>query len=771
MEILAKSKPTVTLKKHIEDCLEIQKQLKPLFSNIPIENKDEFWDLLYISMVFHDLGKAHKEFQSILRKGKGRWLQRHELFSLPFIQNLSLPNEQKNLVLFAVAGHHKDFDNLFDRVFKSYQSDENENSDDIFDNNCGKLNFRKEFETIETQKLIDLTRLFLSQSDSLTIQLDSSALFHQPDFSIDIFEFVRDFKLRKSNVESDDDFFLKLLLSGATKQCDHLASADIKKLYSLDEKDFDSLSSIPTPYLHQTECSKMVGNMILNAPTGSGKTEAAFLWLQNQMNKFGQGRVFYTLPFTASINAMYERLNDKIPSDPKKIGMVHGKLEEYVENKFEDDENNIFDNFEETAEKKKQMIDDFKTLVTPVKIVTPFQLLKHFFGVKGFEKGLFELSGSYLIFDEIHAYDSATFAQIIIMLRFVTQKLNAKILIMTATLPTFMKKLIVEAIGDCSFVQANDELYDSFERHRIKLLNGKLGDNLEFIQEYLDDGKKVLVVCNTVAESQNVYEKLNSENKVLLHGSFNSEDRFKKEHLLKSESVKLLVGTQSIEISLDIDFGMIFSEPAPFDALIQRFGRVNRRRERGICDCFVFTERNKNDSFIYTDDEIIRTLEVLEKIEQESDGIIQEKTLHEKMDFVYPDWNEKEKKEYMNIINLLEYFVYNGLYPCQRSENEEEYYKQFKGIRVLPAKCKKKYEAYLENNQFIKADGLLIQITEPRFIGLIKKGEIESDTFSFQLKRTEKFTDKSVFVIKRKYDSELGLQMNKEDIQKSFQII
>jgi CRISPR-associated endonuclease/helicase Cas3 len=49
-----------------------------------------------------------------------------------------------------------------------------------------------------------------------------------------------------------------------------------------------------------------------------------------------------------------------------------------------------------------------------------------------------------------------------------------------------------------------------------------------------------------------------------------------------------LIGTQAIEVSLDIDYDVIFSDPAPLDALIQRFGRVNRKRLKSPCPCLVF---------------------------------------------------------------------------------------------------------------------------------------------------------------------------------------
>src|SRR5690606_9862873 len=144
------------------------------------------------------------------------------------------------------------------------------------------------------------------------------------------------------------------------------------------------------------------------------KTESSLLWLQNQLKTNGNGRVFYILPFTASINAMYERLVKNIPN---KVGLLHGKLSAFIEAKFENDDM--------VDEKLKQEIkEQYKTHVTPLKIVTPFQLLKNIFAIKGFEKGLFEWAGGYFIFDEIHAYNPKVFAQIISLLKFATKYLG-----------------------------------------------------------------------------------------------------------------------------------------------------------------------------------------------------------------------------------------------------------------------------------------------------------------------------------------------------------
>src|SRR5690606_8677583 len=116
--------------------------------------------------------------------------------------------------------------------------------------------------------------------------------------------------------------------------------------------------------------------------------------------------------------------------------------------------------------------------------------------------------------------------------------------------------------------------------HRLEIRQGLLADGLTEIKYYLADKKaKVLVVCNTVASAQKVYKELKASvpgvEAILLHGSFAGRDRARKERDLSGKEIQLLVGTQAIEVSLDIDYDIIFTEPAPIDALIQRFGRVN----------------------------------------------------------------------------------------------------------------------------------------------------------------------------------------------------
>lgn len=754
-EVLAKSEPPVSLKQHIDECLRVYESLRKAFGRLPVSNPDHFWRLVRLGIIFHDLGKSHSQFQKMLSGKQSDWYrQRHELFSVPFINQLELSETDKWLIKLIVAGHHKDFETLFKNINESYKTGE-----DIFSfGEDGKLDWEEETGKLDYQ----FAQSFLKEYD---VSINSGKL---PLPNAEVKEYIR------NQVNSSNGSFQELLLAaGALKQCDHLASGGIFTVNILEEKHFSFLYNTPwKPYAHQKKASESIGNIVLTAPTGSGKTEASLMWLHKQIKEAGQGRTFYILPFTASINAMFERLDEKMQGNNEIAGMVHGKLSEYIENRFGDE------NYSAKNEQlKRELKENFRALVTPIKVATPFQLLKYIFGLKGFEKGMFEMSGGYFIFDEIHAYDPEVTAQIKVLIEFATRFLNVNICLMTATLPTFLKEEFAEAIGTFTEISANEELYQSFIRHRVKIAEGLLAENIPAIQRRLDSGKKVLVVCNTVEQAQKVYKELEADKKVLLHGRFNGQDRNKKEDDLKSPEVKLLVGTQAIEVSLDIDYDVIFTEPAPLDALLQRFGRVNRHRVNGKyrppCDCIVFSERNEVDKYIYKNEEvIIRTLNALREIESENGGIIAEIDLQKYIDEVYPGWYSKDKEDFDRIYFHLKSDVMENLAPfIYYHHREDEFEKQFDGIKVLPVELKQKYTDLLEANHFIKAESLKVSISKQRFASLITNDGIHRDITAFQSLKKEEIKEQSYFIIDKKYDDELGLQLDIDETNNEAMIL
>lgn len=768
MELLAKSEPQISLKQHIDDCLKILQYLKLCFPHVKeIAFNIDFWEIVRLSVITHDLGKAHADFVKVLLGLPNEWCgQRHELFSLPFISGLNVDPSTMQLISLVVAGHHRDFDRLHrEYIANTYSS---LNTDDEFGDEQ-LFSYEGEFSKVHIKEVISLL------DGDFQIKLNALDIKHPQKL---ILAYLNKSSKGEFNI-SNENYFNLLLLFGALKHCDHLGSARMEHIELLEDSSFSFLDKGRIKlqdegndfYNHQLECSNTVGNIILTAPTGSGKTESALLWLRRQMEEYGQGRTFYVLPFTASINAMYERLSfDEEGLGKLKAGMLHGKLQDYLYD--------YLDNVQYTQSSKKEAIDEirnkFKTLYTPLKVVTPFQLLKNLFGLKGFEQGIFEWVGGYFIFDEIHAYSPEVFAQIKVFLEYVVLNLKGKVLIMTATMPSFFKTELEKAIGHFTPITADHKLYKSFDRHCVILKDGLLSDSLYLIEEDLKAGKKVLVVCNTVLQSQIVFKYLKeyTGHAVLLHSAFTGEDRtlhekdLKKGENDKDNPIQLLVGTQAIEVSLDIDYDVIYTEPAPIDALIQRFGRVNRKRQKGVSPVIIFKESNKNDKFIYNVDLTLRTLEIFEKIVSDKSGIIEERKLQQYIDFVYPHWDEKSKKQFDETYQLLKYTTENQLIPLLHSkEKEEDFYKQFDGIKVLPIRLRERFESYLSEFDFTGAERLKVQIRRNKFAQLLSEGDenLYKTSYNFETGKG-KLLQITYWTLTKKYDSDVGLIYDEQEV-------
>jgi len=174
----------------------------------------------------------------------------------------------------------------------------------------------------------------------------------------------------------------------------------------------------------------------------------------------------------------------------------------------------------------------------------------------------------------------------------------------SATFPRFLQKLI-QALIPCAVIEPDlteegDREVVERKRHNLRIADGNVMTALDNMCADTFAGKSVLVVCNHVRTAQIIYEALatrlvaaglHADDIVLFHSRFNMEDRSRIEQTLgKKPLPKVLVATQVVEVSLDIDFDCGYLEPAPIDAMIQRMGRVNRKGSRNPEPIVVFRE-------------------------------------------------------------------------------------------------------------------------------------------------------------------------------------
>ena len=303
---------------------------------------------------------------------------------------------------------------------------------------------------------------------------------------------------------------------------------------------------------------------LVTAPTGAGKTDFLI--------RRCKGRIFYTLPFQASINAMYQRIEQDLRKDNPDLDLrlLHAASRIVVK--------------DDTEEK------DLQNLVgASVKVLTPYQVASVAFASKGFETILADLQNCDIILDEIHTYSDISKA-IVLKIIEVLHHFGCCLHIGTATMPTRLYNAILEMLGQenvYEFKLPDDEL-DKFDRHIVHKSTG-FDDLKPIIKTAILENKKILIVRNRVVHSQELFQQLSEEfpevDKMLIHSRFKRGDRKQLETDLKdiyNESSKacIVVSTQVVEVSLDISFDVMITDAAPLDALIQRFGRINRKRTK-----------------------------------------------------------------------------------------------------------------------------------------------------------------------------------------------
>jgi CRISPR-associated endonuclease/helicase Cas3 len=671
--MLAKS-DGLSLEQHTQDLLDVAEALRIAFPILEyIYNQDDFWKFLRLSIIFHDIGKATIGFQNLMQHGK-RYRFRHEIVSAIVAQN----HTDNELIINAVLSHHKNFNYLQEKLTE-YSNNKKYNDGRWVEKEFKELNLNWLNEFLSSHKLNDIA---LKINDLQVV--------------------IRKWTSKRNKRKIPElEKFQNIFLSASLSICDHNASAGIKEIPIIKPQHFAFLKQIQQPYLHQLSSWDVEGNALLIAPTGQGKTESALGWLQKQLLA-RQGRAFYILPFTASINAMTKRLSSSVNGfgDEELVGLLHGKAKFFIDEYYARKDGQTLTN----------LIDINKKIIKPFKIVTPFQILKWAFGVKGFEKGFVELAGSYLIFDEIHIYDKEIFLKLLFFLEWLIEKLQVKVFIMSATVPTFIQAMLMEVLKIDKPIIVKKTVLDKIIRHRISLIDDCIENQISFIENQLLQNKTVLIVCNTVKKAQTLFAEIDFEDKVLLHSGFHARDRIEKEKAIQGDNKpKLLVGTQAIEVSLDIDYDVIVSEIAPFDSLLQRFGRVYRNRtlNHDLANCYVTTQIDKSFNSIYEKDLLEKTLKELQTIENQ---VLSESRVQELLDKIY--------EPYQMDLALKENFraLLDNLYPYNVYEDsEEEFFSQFDGIEVLPADLFDEFKNYVENKQYLDAEKLFVSISKRKF--------------------------------------------------------
>lgn len=729
MTLLAKSNPLESLEDHIWKSIRVLASLKCLEPHHLKRGGDNLYECAALALALHDLGKGAVGFQNYISPDKQgpRWAYRHEILSAALMNSLDLSKQDTSFeidVALSVLSHHKDLDT----IWQSYTTLPRDNPG--YEDYLQRVRELEEnlAEILEVGRSIGkrLKRIFpLASSILLTMTDDENHLMEQMVEQDPIKQYLVWYRKESVNDIGDDRVNRWMYLKGLLTASDHLSSAGFSSIRRL-TKELTFFPAEFSRYPSQSWAMSKRGSAMLVAPTGSGKTEAAMLWARN--NLVTCERLIYLLPTVASINKMYKRLRNQFsegrPEQYDLVSMLHHRAAYHLhELMSEDDANKGRDS------KPSELAGLARQVYSPVKVSTPFQPLKTLFGVKGYERGITELAGSLVIVDEIHSYDPHITALIQCLLEVLTTH-GARVFLMSATLPRFLRDLFSQSLGISPDAIRIDTTQDDAFRHRLQILSGSITDYIQEIAEVAEE-ERVLVICNTVKRAIEVFQELvdltGIEDGILLHSRFALKDRSEKEELLAQ--APLAVATQAVEVSLDIDFDRLFTEPAPVDALLQRFGRVNRKgrlNDEGGALVTVFEQGGDYDHFVYQNYErVTDTLEILKKCLPEAKRGLTERLARVMVEEVYSEgYSDDEQDTYELAYNNIKYF-WERLEPFQQGYREE-FYQLFESVEVVPSCYADDVFDLIENNRRYQIQRYLVSIPLRTFLRMRRMNLVQA---------------------------------------------
>lgn len=414
--------------------------------------------------------------------------------------------------------------------------------------------------------------------------------------------------------------------------------------------------------------------MIVEAPPGSGKTELALAATEVLMRARGLQGVFIALPTQATTNAMFERvvgwLTSILGDEPQRLGiqLAHGK-------------NSLNDSFMKLLDKgtsplevhddeedmglhaSRWMGQRWRSTLSPVVVGTIDQVLLAALRSRHVLVRHLGLMGKVVVIDEVHAADEymETYLEAALMW---LGMYGIPVVLLSATLPPARRRALLEAYrrgrGSASDtagladdvigypvistvssggVRVHEIEGEPEATKRIIPTRVQTPEEIaELLELELGDGGCAVVIRNTVREAQETYDAVKKvfgrDQTTLLHSRFLAAERAARDRRMlelfgkdggRRPARHIVVATQVIEQSLDVDFDLMLTDPAPMDLVLQRIGRLHRHdrgnRPTGLREarCLVLVEDlaatpwsySSGTDYVYSRHSVLRMLGIL----------------------------------------------------------------------------------------------------------------------------------------------------------------
>jgi len=658
------SHPNVFLEDHINGVIEIARQI---LGEIP--------EWFYIPLAFHDFGKATRYFQDYIQTGEKtrKELTNHSYLSAVFCvyvaSKLGFEDRLVESFIFPLK-HHTDLKNL-EGTLRDIIKD---STIDILKKQIESLDidgFERFVQNIEIPKSI---KDFLLRQN--TLQNLKKDLREFLDKEIDrTWTSVRR-KIKKERVNFYEfNFYFSVLLDADKTQAgsgsDTLPQPklpDFQRIESykshLSKGQADIIKRRETAFREVMEnFDKGKGSRVftLVLPTGMGKTLTGLSVALKLAKEGGHKRIIYSLPFLSIIDQTEMVLRNGLNLKSSEELLVYHHLAEptYKESdkEYDFDVGRVF----------------YEGWNSGVILTTFYQLFYTLLGLEnGYLRRFNKFKDAIIILDEIQALPPKYWLFVKESLNHLSQNLNARIILMTATNPFIYKE------GEAFELVEKSKYRKGLSRYRMVIeLQGRGIEELakevaERVEREKD--KSFLIILNTITSSQNFYKILRGMVDVpmtYLSTAVVPYERKERIKGIKEGRYRVVVSTQVVEAGMDIDFDVVYRDFAPLDSLNQSAGRCNRNGERSVGEVRVVKLKNeKNEEFarkIYDGIILLNTTEKLLKNLSE----LSEEELLELIDKYYEMvWDKKSQGESKELLESVKQLKYEDLTKFKLIEEE-----------------------------------------------------------------------------------------------------
>ncbi|MFY0311595.1 CRISPR-associated helicase Cas3' [Leisingera sp. D0M16] len=342
---------------------------------------------------------------------------------------------------------------------------------------------------------------------------------------------------------------------------------------------------------------------LIEDETGSGKTEAALILAQRMM-RAGKGRgLFFALPTMATANAMFSRaaeLVERFFETAPSLSLAHGRagLSKDFRTLIGPERNPASPSCTEWLADDRR-----RALLANVGVGTIDQALLSALPVRHAMLRHYALSQKILVVDEVHEMGDPYMAEEVCRLLELHRRAGGSAILMTATMPVELRTRLCRAYGQEAPM---DTAYPALtiaghgqitgicavsQRGPVRVRRvPKANAAAELLAEAVEFGAAALWVRNAVDDAISAVEQLRAQGipADLLHARFALHDRMRHEQVAlqtfgkarDARPGRVLVATQVVESSLDLDFDVMVSDLAPIPALVQRAGRLWRHMDK-----------------------------------------------------------------------------------------------------------------------------------------------------------------------------------------------